>query len=103
MKLAPVRVFSCKHSLSDKRTLKLYVIGTLVISARCVKYLIVTLVRCAHYIVLHCYLSDKRRLCFVFFVTLIISALFICIVTLAIKHAVFVFDCYVSEKSTLYL
>ena len=43
-------VFVVDCYVSDKRTLKLYVIGTFAISARCVLYLIVTLVRSAHYI-----------------------------------------------------
>ena len=64
------------------------------------------------------YASEKRALYSYFIVTLVIKApsvlhlipmlvirelYFYFIATLAMKQAVFVFDCYVSEKSKLYL
>ena len=51
---------------------------TFVISAGSVLYLIIKLVISAYFYELHCYVSNKRTLCFVF-------------------------DCYVSDKCTLYL
>ena len=63
----------------DKRTLYLHFISTLVISARSVFYLIVTL-------------RDKHTLYLFFIVTLLIKYTFC-----------FVFDCYVSDKCTLFL
>ena len=119
-------MFDCY--VSDKRTLYLHFISTLVISARSVLYLIVTSLISAYFIlrlsvrsvisvftilVLHCEVSNKHTLCFVLIITLVISAHYIlCLAqTILVLHCdisnksklSFALDCYVSEKVTLCL
>ena len=101
-------MFGCY--VSDKRTLYLHFISTLVISARSVLYLIVTSLISAYFIlrlsvrsvisaftILHCELSNKHTLCFVLIVTLVMSAHYI----LCLAQTILVLHCDISNKSKL--